>query len=124
MPEAFIPTLYLNHRCPFCLKLMIYIAQAGLWDTVRLRIFEPGSAEHEATKAELAPYFSKVSFPTAEVAPGDFRNETDALIAYFESRSGKKATDMPLLDYYATGVFKQVTELFQENMRLKGGAGG
>lgn len=119
MTSHFKPTLYVNHRCPFCLKFMIYLAQAGMLDDFTLRVFEPGSPEHEATKAELASHFDNVSFPVVEVEPGVFRKDSDALIAYYEEASGRRAADMPLLDYYVTGVLKQVVDLFMENRALK-----
>lgn len=119
MAQAFKPTIHVNHRCPFCLKFMIYLAQAGLLEGFTLNVFEPGSPEHIAVKAELAPHFDSVSFPVVEVEPGRFVKDSDALIAYYEGQSGKLAADMPLLDYYVTGVLKQVIDLFMENRSLK-----
>jgi len=117
----FKPTLYLNHRCPFCLKLMIFVREAGMWDDFALEVFEPGSDAHAAIKEKLASHFDSVTFPSAQIAPGEYMKDTAALIARFEEQSGKSAADMPLLDYYQTGVMKQVGELFMENKRLKEG---
>jgi hypothetical protein len=119
MADSFKPTLYVNHRCPFCLKFMIYLAQAGLLEDFTVTVFEPGSPEHEATKTHLIPHFDSVSFPVVEVEPGVFKKDSDALIAYYAEKSGKKAADMPLLDYYSSGVLKQVIDLFMENRKLK-----
>ena len=57
MANDFRPTLYVNHACPFCLKLVLYLEQADLLDRFDLKVLEPGSPEHEAAKATLAPAF-------------------------------------------------------------------
>lgn len=119
MSDDFRPTLYLNHRCPFCLKLLMFVALSGRWSDFTLNIFEPGSPEHQAAREKLAPHFDAVSFPAAEVAPGDFRKGGDDLIAYYEQQFGTRAADLPLIDYYATGVFQGMAALYQENVRLK-----
>ena len=119
----FRPKVWLNHRCPFCMKFMTFVREAGLWDRFDVVVFEPGTDEHAAVKAHLAPHFDSVSFPTVETAPGSFMKDSDALIAHYEGVAGVKADDMPLFQYYVTGLFLQAVELHRENMRLKEGAG-
>jgi len=116
---AFRPVLYLNHRCPFCLKLVMYLSNAGLLDRFDMDVFEPGSEDEQRIRGTLSAHFEKVSFPAAQVAPGEYMKETDDLIARFEKDAPVKASELPLMDYYTTGVLQQIKDLFMENMALK-----
>lgn len=115
----FRPTLYLNHRCPFCLKLVMYLSNAGLLDRFDMDVFEPGSEDEQRIRGLLSPHFEKVTFPAAQVAPGEYMKETDDLIARFEKDAPVKASELPLMDYYTSGVLQQIKDLFMENMALK-----
>ena len=115
----FRPILFLLHQCPFCLKLMIYLTEAGLIDRFDLVVFESGSAEQLQVRDRLSPHFDQLSFPVAEVAPGDFRKDSDALIAYFADQGGADPATLTLLPYYDTGVKSHVISLFLENRDLK-----
>lgn len=120
MPASeFRPTLYLLHQCPFCLKLMIYLTESGMLDRFDRVVFEADSEEQSQVRERLSAHFDKVTFPAAEVAPGDFRKDTDALIAYFAKRGGADPASLTLLPYYDSGVKEKVIELFLENRALK-----
>jgi glutathione S-transferase len=41
--HAFRPVLYVKDRCPWSLKVRIFLLEAGL-STIRLRVFAPGDA--------------------------------------------------------------------------------
>lgn len=115
----FRPVLYLNRHCPFCLKLMIFLSEAGLLERFELREFVPGDEAEQVIKSELSPHFDKVTFPTAQISQGQYQNGSDALIAHYARQAGVDPSKMPLLNYYLGGVFKRVGELYKENMALK-----
>ena len=117
--SEFRPTLYLLHQCPFCLKLMIYLSESGLLDRFDRVVFEADSKEQTQVRESLSAHFDKVTFPAAEVAPGDYRKDTDTLIAYFAERGGADPSSLTLLSYYDSGVKEKVIELFMENRALK-----
>ena len=115
----FRPVLYLNQHCPFCLKLMIFLSEAGLLRQFDVRKFVPGDEAEQEMKGELAPHFEKVTFPAAQLSPGQFKSGSDALITHYAGQAGVDPAEMPLLNYYVGGVFKRVGDLYKENMALK-----
>ena len=67
----FRPVVYLKKACPFSLKVRLFLLESGLLDKVDIHEVAPGSAEDEAVRKELEPHFEKVSFPAAQLSPGD-----------------------------------------------------
>ncbi len=114
------PTIYLMRTCPFCLKLRIFLSEAGLADRFTFAAFDQGSAEHQALRARMEAAGQQPSFPAAELAPGEMTTGTDDLIARFAGEAGADPASMPLLDYYSGGVFKQYLQMFRALRELKG----
>lgn len=117
--DAFRPVVYLKHGCPYCLKFMIFLSEGGLLDRFDLAVFDPGDDREDAIRTLLAPHFEKLSFPTVQIAPGQFVKESDVLIAHYEPEATRPAKDMVLLDYYQTGVLLAMGKLFRENMAFR-----
>ena len=117
--EPFTPVLYLKDKCPFCLKVLIFLLEAGLLDDVEIRSFVPGDAEEEALRNELAPHFEKVTFPAAQIERGVYMKDSDAIIAHFSGQAGVDPADLPVLQWYATGPASQLGALYRENRELK-----
>ena len=46
MTNAPKPTLYLKRSCPFCLKLRIFLTEAGLADRFHYTVFDDGDEMH------------------------------------------------------------------------------
>jgi glutaredoxin 2 len=113
------PVLYLKDKCPFCLKVQIFLLEAGLLDGVEVRAFVPGTADEDALKAELTPHFDSVTFPSAQTEPGVYMKDSDAIIGHFASIAGIEPADLPVFQWYATGPFAQLGALYRENMELK-----
>jgi glutathione S-transferase len=104
--------------CPFCLKLRLFLLEAGLLDKVQIR--ETSSPEAEATiRDELAPHFQRIGFPTAEVKPGVFLADSDAIIAHFADNAGVNPADLPTFQTYAHGLLRSMLALYAENIELK-----
>jgi hypothetical protein len=101
------------------LKALIFLNCAGLTDRFVLREFEAGNDTETEIRSLLAPYFDKVTFPTVQFAPGEFINESDAIIEKYQPLSSVKAADMPALRFHVETVLPSISELHRENMELK-----
>lgn len=113
--------IHLKKTCPYCLKLRIFLTEAGLAGKFDLRVFEDGDAAHQALRKQMQDAGQEPSFPAAELEPGRLTTGTDDLIARFAREAGIDAASLPLLAYYTEGVFRRHTEMFRELRQLKGG---
>jgi glutaredoxin len=112
-------TLYLKSACPFCLKLRIFLAEAGLADQFDYVVFDDGDDTHKALRARMEAAGQSPSFPAAELTPGELTTGTDDLINRFAGEAGVDPAAMPLVNYYSSGVFKQYGAMFREIRELK-----
>lgn len=119
MSNATIPTLYLKRSCPFCLKLRIFLTEAGLADRFAFIVFDDGDETHKSLRARMEQAGKQPAFPAAELTPGELETGTDDLIARFAKEGGVDPSALPLLNYYVGGVFKRYGEMFQEIRALK-----
>lgn len=117
--QAFAPTLYLKRSCPFCLKLRVFLTEAGAADRFTYVVFDDGDATHQQLRARMEAAGKQPSFPAAELVPGELETGTDDLIARFARDAAVDPATMPLLAYYADGVFKRYGEMFREIRELK-----
>ena len=116
---TFAPVLYVKEKCPFCLKVRLFLLEAGLLGGVEVREFAPGTAEEQAIKAELAPHMEKVGFPAAQVEAGRYMTDSDGIIAHFAAQAKTEPGRLPVFNAYVGGAFAQLFELYKENMELK-----
>lgn len=119
MSNATLPTLYLKRACPFCLKLRIFLTEAGLADRFQFTVFDDGDETHKSLRARMEQAGKQPSFPAAELTPGELETGTDDLIGRFAKEAGVDPSSLPLLAYYSDGVFKRYGELFREVRELK-----
>ncbi len=112
--------VYLKNTCPFCLKLRIFLTEAGLADQIDFTVFADGDATHQSLRSRMQAAGQEPSFPAAELEPGKLTTGTDALIAHFAQQAHVKPETLPLLSYYSEGVFKRYGEMFRELRQLKG----
>lgn len=117
--KTFVPTMYLMQGCPFCFKLRLFLLEAGLLDQVALREFVAGTDDEGTVRAELAPHFEKLSFPAAQMEPGQYLRDGDAIIARFADRAGTDPARLPTLQAYVAGPLAVHIKLYQENAALK-----
>lgn len=117
--SSFTPVIHLKQGCPFCFKLRLFLLEANLLDRVDLRETAQATEEHEAARARLAPHFDTVTFPAAEIAPGSFMKETDALIAHFAGQAHLDPAGLATLQAYTSGPMFSLLKLYKENMALK-----
>ncbi len=121
MPDESLRRIYLKRSCPFCLKLRIFLTEAGIADRFSFTVFDDGDETHAALRARMEQAGREPSFPAAELVPGELETGTDALIAQFAGEAGVDPTALPLLTYYAEGVFKRYGEMFMELRSIKAG---
>lgn len=116
---SFRAILYLKDRCPWCLKLRLFLLEAGLIGQFELRTFAPGDDAEEAIRAELAQHFEKVTFPTVQNAPGAYLRDSEAIIQHYAKEAGIDPASLPTLDQYVRGPIARMAALRKEIAELK-----
>ena len=119
MPDESMPNIYLLNSCPFCLKLRIFLSEAGLADRFNFVTFEQGNDTHREVRARLEAAGHRPSFPAVEFSSGEFTTGTDDIIARIAGDAGVEPTTMPLLKYYSEGVFTAYLQTYSELRELK-----
>lgn len=122
--SRFKPIVYLKQNCPFCMKVRLFLLEAGLGEAVETRNFAPGEPEEAAIRAELSPHFEKPSFPAAQLEPGRYLADSDEIVARLAAWSGRDLATMPVYRNYVDGPFAGMMRLWKENQELKAAAAG
>lgn len=120
----FKPIVYLKQNCPFCLKVRLFVLEAGMEDDVEIRDHSPGSDQEMVLRAALDPHFEKVSFPAAQLEPGHYIAESDDIVAFLAAKAGRDPSTMTAYRNYVDGAFAMSMKLWKENMELKKAAAG
>jgi len=81
-------------------------------DAFILRDFASGTDDEVSVHQELEPYFEKIRFPTAQIADGIFRNESDELITHYAREAGVNPAAMPTFCEYVTGPFAAIISTY------------
>ena len=121
MTADFKPVAYLKSDCPFCFKLVMFLAEARLMDKVDLIRIE-GSDDGEMNRyRELLQQKTgeKASFPTVEIAEGEFSSDSEGLIELFASRYQIAIDELPGLAYYKESLFPAYIARFKELKALR-----
>ena len=113
------PKAYLKRSCPFCLKLRVFLTEAGMADAVEYVVFDDGDDTHQRMRARMEAAGQQPGFPAVEFEEGTLTTGTDDLIARFAGQKGVDASTQPLLRYYEEGVFKTHGAMFRELRELK-----
>lgn len=114
----FTPTIYVKTGCPYCIKLRIFLLEAGLLDRVT---FVEGRTpeEHQRLATLLTERVGKASFPTAEISPGNYLAESDDLVTHFASIGGLDPQKLPTYQAFVGGLLPRLQEFYREYMELK-----
>jgi hypothetical protein len=108
---AFTPKAYIKEGCPFSLKFLIFMAEAGLLGDIEIVRVDPNDAHFEADKSRLSERLGKAAtFPTVETELGKFMSDSDALIEHYARQHGFNVAALPLLSFYKETVFPQIIE--------------
>ncbi|GBG27758.1 Hypothetical Protein FCC1311_039812 [Hondaea fermentalgiana] len=98
-----VPTLFLKSTCPFCLKVVVFMSEAGLMDKVKL---EKDSDENRATLQDIIGD-EKLTFPALQLAAGEKpMMDSDGIIDHFVKSEGINLDTFQALPYYKTGVMQ------------------
>lgn len=111
--------IFLKKTCPYCLKLRIFLTEAGIAANFDFTVFDDGDETHKATRARMQAAGQEPGFPAAEI-DGALVTGTDDLIARFAKGAGVDPARLPLLAYYSDGVFRRHVEMHRELRELKG----
>lgn len=60
-----------------------------------------------------------MSFPSAQIAPGKYRKDSDAIISHYAEDSGIDLQRLPAFQEYVSGPFNTLMTLFKENRKLR-----
>jgi glutaredoxin len=112
-------TIYLKSTCPFCLKLRIFLTEAGLADRFSYVIFNDDDQTLQAFRQRMQQAGQEASFPAVAFESERFETGTDALIARFAAEAGVDPGAMPLLTYYDNGVLERYSEMYIALRELK-----
>ena len=118
MSDVFTPIIYVRQGCPFCMKLRLFLLETGQLASVSVREGQ-NDEEHSQLAAHLAAHLGKASFPSAEIAPGEYLADSDALVDHFASKAGVDLAGQPTYQAFVGHVLPRLRQLFQENMELK-----
>lgn len=88
-------------------------------DRLDIRSFAVGPDEEAAIRAELEGKAEKISFPMAQLVPGEYMGESDQILAQLAAMFGKTLAELPVFTDYADGAFPQMIELYKANHALK-----
>ena len=118
MSDPFIPTVYVRKGCPFCLKLRLFLLEAGQTDNLTI-VEGQDEEEHQRFADHLTQKLGKASFPSAEIAPGEYLADSDALVAHFASLATVDPESLPTYQAYVGHVMPRLQQLFRENLELQ-----
>jgi hypothetical protein len=116
---VFRPIVYLKDCCPWCFRFRLFLLEAGLQDKFDLRVFVPGDAREAQIRAELAGHVEPVTFPTVEIAPGQYLADSAVLVAHYADHFGIAVERLALLDQYERGPLATIGRLFGELRALR-----
>jgi hypothetical protein len=117
--STFIPKAYLLVDCPFSFKFLLFMTESGLLDQVELVLLNKEDKDFKNQEKAFEKLSGKNAlYPTIEIEPGIYQDESDTLIQYFADKNNIDA-EPPVLQIYKTGVLKRLMALQEENNQLK-----
>jgi uncharacterized glyoxalase superfamily protein PhnB len=95
------PVVVVKAGCPFSFRLLVFLTEAGLRDTVEVRVAHPGTDEGEALAQTLRAATGQApSYPTVLWADGTAQSDSQALVERFAAEAGVDTAGLPLLSYW------------------------
>jgi hypothetical protein len=112
--DTFKATAYIKDGCPFSFKFLVFAAESGLLEDLKVVRVRDGEPSTEATKQMLSEKLGKqVSFPTVEIEPGRYLADSDKLIEHYAQRSNVAADDLPVLSFYKQTILPKLFEHYK-----------
>ncbi|MFL6576541.1 MAG: glutathione S-transferase N-terminal domain-containing protein [Povalibacter sp.] len=92
MTQEFTPVAYIKEGCPYSMKFLQFIDEAQLSDQIDIVRIAEGTPQMDEVREKLSDATGDLpQFPTVEIAPGQFRTESNELIRYFADRYGARS---------------------------------
>jgi hypothetical protein len=118
--NMFKGTAYVKDGCPFSFKFLVFMAEAGLLDDLKVVRVHEADANFDTVKERLSEHLGKAaSFPTVEVERDRYLTDSDRLIEHYARRHSLRADDMPVLSFYKQSILPKLFELH----KIKTGGG-
>lgn len=112
----FKPKAYIKEGCPFSFKFLLFVAEAGIGDQLKVIRCNPQAPGFEAIKSKLqAGLHQSATFPTVEIEPNRYMSDSDALIEYFASKRNIEAGKLPALSFYIQTILPQLRRLHEQH---------
>ncbi len=110
---TFQPKAYVKTTCPYSFKFRLFVTEAGLADQIEFVPMDPEASDFQSIKADVeARSGASLHFPTVEVEPNEFIDDSDRLIAHFSDLHGIDDSSLATLTFYREGLFPTFLELF------------
>ena len=100
----------MKRGCPFCSKLAVFMAEAGVTDV----LWEYDTDEN---KAMITEKLGKVTFPALEIAPGEFMLESGDIIHKFAAEKQLDPSTMTIFTF-VTGEMTDDPALLKTYFKL------
>ncbi len=102
------PLLFVQHRCPFALKVRLYLLESGVFNSVDLR--EATSPDEEQSmRDEVSQHLEEIEFPAARFGQ-EYVSGSDVIIERLVQKGGPAPAQLPTLQAYLDGPFAQLHE--------------
>lgn len=110
-----VPRLFIIDGCPFCLKVLTFLADANLFDKVAV------TNDTRALREYLAEKLGKpASFPALEM-PDRIIPESDEIIEYLAQQNNVDVTRLIAFNAYLRGVFPRYKMMLGYIVKAEGG---
>lgn len=81
---SFKPKAYVKEGCPHSCKFLVFMSETGLLDQIEMVRVNPDDVYFAELKEGLSQELGKpATFPTVEIAAGQYLTDSDRLIEYF-----------------------------------------
>jgi hypothetical protein len=120
MNDNFKPKVYLKDTCPFCFKFLLFLSESRILDQFEIiTCAGEDSTEMDKYRTLLQEKAGKAIFPTVEISPGKYLDDSDALINHYSEKHNIAVDKLVTYNYYMNGPFPRSLALFRENRALK-----
>ena len=119
MAQAAAAIVYVKEHCPFCVKVRLFLLEAGLVDQVQVDQFLPGTPQEAIIRSAVESASAKASFPTLTLADGQWIADSDAIVAHVAEVAGINTANYPFYIEYTQSILPNLLALFKENRTLK-----
>mmetsp|Transcript_13850 Transcript_13850/g.26884 ORF Transcript_13850/g.26884 Transcript_13850/m.26884 type:complete len:124 (-) Transcript_13850:115-486(-) len=98
-----LPTLFLKSSCPFCLKVVVFLSEAGMLNKVKMA--PDSSANREMLQKIIGE--GSLSFPALQLKDNEKPlMDSDGIIDLFAKQGNIDVNTLQALPYYKEGVMK------------------